>query len=140
MIHGSSISGLRGKKKEGKGWSFDASSDVDVTVVDMTRFCWAQAVGITTYGNIQTVELTDVHLRLLKLLKFARQFRLQVACGRKINFSRVPGSAERAHSLRKFSLVCQYTMTTQQFNIKQAAAVRATTLTPSASRNRTSSP
>ena len=118
VIHGSSISGLRGKKKEGKGWSFDASSDVDVTVVDMTRFCWAQAVGITTYGNIQTVELTDVHLRLLKLLKFARQFRLQVACGRKINFC-VYKDLPSALTHSGFSLVCQYTMTTQQFNIKR---------------------
>ncbi|WP_031497577.1 hypothetical protein [Bryobacter aggregatus] len=117
VIHGSSVDGLRGKKKEGKGWTFDVSSDVDVTIVDQTRFCWAQALGITTYANAQTVELTDIHLRLLKLLKFARQFRLRMG-NRKINFC-VYNSVQSALTHSGFSLVCVFNRKTSSFQIER---------------------
>jgi hypothetical protein len=117
VIHGSSVDGLRGKKKEGKGWTFDESSDVDVTIVDMTRFCWAQALGITTYANAQTIELTDIHLRLLKLMKFAGQLRLKMG-GRQINFC-VYNSVQNALKHSGFSLVCTFDMECTGFKIER---------------------
>ncbi len=86
FVHGSSIAGLRGRPKPGKGWIFDETSDIDVAIVDSVRFSWAQVARITTYADNETVELNNTQLSLLGLMRFASTMRDK--CGkREVNFS-----------------------------------------------------
>jgi len=114
MIHGSSVAGLRAKDK-GRGWQFSAESDIDVTIIDLTRFVWAQIIGILTYDNADTIELTDTHLHLLKLSGFAEAFRKTVK-GRQVNFM-IYADVETARRHEGFTLECTFNPLVGDFDI-----------------------
>lgn len=125
LVHGSSVGGLRGKGKSGKGWSFDKDSDLDVSIVDYNRFCWAQALGITTYSQNNTIELEDTQINLLRLSKFVQQFRIAVVNtkvgdnkSRRVNFC-VYKDEESARQHSDFSLVCTFDQGARTFTIEK---------------------
>ncbi|AOY01839.1 hypothetical protein [Jeongeupia sp. USM3] len=116
MIHGSSVGGLRGKKKDDKGWSFDEHSDIDVSIIDLNRFCWAQALGIITYSDTNSIELNDMQIRLLKLGKFVSQFRSKF--NRQANFC-IYRDEESARAHADFTLVCKIDRGMDEFVIEK---------------------
>lgn len=117
LIHGSSVGGVRHRKKDNRGWAFDDDSDIDVSIVDGERFLWSQLLGITTYDNCNTIELSDVHIKLLKLTQFVHFFR-QLTGRYPANFAIYRREQDaRRHS--GFSLVCKYDMSQQDFTIEK---------------------